>query len=328
MNYKILTKTRILYYSIHLLLFIILCFFANVTQDAVILLISIGLIILIESTIFFLMEYFKKVRFYKEYANLLDNLEAKYLLPDLIEKPDFQDGIILYETLYTVGKSMKDEINRLSIAQKEYREYIEQWVHEIKTPISALHLLLEGNLDSQLIRDELLEIEGFTQQVLYYARCQNPEKDFCIKQTEVSQLITDIIQKYASKFIYQKIALIYEPVPQYLYTDGKWVSYILEQLLSNAIKYSLTEASCITIHGITTKNKYSIQIVDNGIGIPPEDLRRVFEKGFTGSNGRVYGQSTGMGLYLCKLLCDKLLIDITIISEKNQGTTVTLTWSL
>ena len=143
----------------------------------------------------------------------------------------------------------------------------------------------------------------------------------------MSIIIDNIIKKHARRFISNKIKLIYEKKPVVVYTDNKLATYIIEQIISNSIKYANGKSKQITIQGYETASGYKLIIEDNGIGIVSKDLPKIFDKGFTGENGRKFGQSTGMGLYLCKTLCDKLMIGLDITSKSGYGTKTTLTFS-
>ncbi|MGL5979220.1 MAG: sensor histidine kinase [Erysipelotrichaceae bacterium] len=272
------------------------------------------------------MEYIQKVKYYQEVALTFEHLEQRYMLGSLLPEPHFEEADILHELIYEMGKSMSEEISGLKHAQMEYQEYIERWVHEIKTPIAAIQLLVENKEHPQLIVAELQEVEDFIQQVLYYARSQNPEKDFVVKELLLRSFLDDVLKKYARKFIMNKIQLTYEVGDDIVYTDSKWASYIIGQIISNALKYSQGDNKRIVITAQEHQNSVTLCIQDEGIGIPKAELDHIFDKGFTGSNGRIYSQSTGMGLYLCKTLCDKLYIGIEVDSTVAVGTTISLTF--
>ena len=212
----------------------------------------------------------------------------------------------------------------------DYREYIETWVHEIKTPIASTKLIIENNqnevtnkIDSQMDR-----IEGFVEQVLYYSRSNNVNKDYIIKPINLDNVVRNVIKRNYKDFIHKRIKLDIQDIGEIVYSDGKWVEFIINQIIGNSIKYSNNKESMICIYSIKKANAVMLTIEDNGVGIITKDINRVFEKGFTGENGRKFSKSTGMGLYLCEKLCSKLGLKIGIESEVNKGTRVTLIFPL
>lgn len=202
--------------------------------------------------------------------------------------------------------------------QKDLVDYFMQWTHQIKTPIAAMQLLLQSEQKEQTteLELELIKIEQYVEFVLQYLRLDNISNDLIFKKYELDDIIKQAIRKNAKMFIRKKISLNYSDVNCTVLTDEKWLLFVIEQILSNALKY--TREGSISIY---RKNKRLI-IEDTGIGIQAEDLPRVFEKGFTGFNGRAFIQSTGIGLYLCKQILTKLSHDITIESEVGKGTKV------
>lgn len=222
------------------------------------------------------------------------------------------------------------------IARREMTDYYGMWVHQVKTPIAALRVLIQAHESVEdenarrLVRDmrlELFKIEQYVEMVLTYLRMESMSSDLTFEMYSLDDLIRQAVRKYSQMFIFNKIKLKYEPVNQKVLTDGKWFVFVLEQLLSNALKYtavnerrSCGEEACISIY----TEKDHLVIEDNGIGIYPEDLPRVFEKGFTGYNGRSDKKSTGIGLYLCKAVMDKLKHGIRMESQPGKGTKVLL----
>lgn len=275
---------------------------------------------------YMLIDFSRKRKFYQPVIENSNALESKYQLASIIENPDFLDGRIFYEVLYDASKSMYEQVNTHKQAEIEYREYIERWVHEIKTPIAAIHLLLENNGNKSEIIEEISYIDNYIQQVLYYARSQYPENDFFVKEFDISTSIHNALKKYGRRFIASGMQLRYKPEVGMVFADSKWTQYIIEQLISNAIKYAQGSDCKLLIYGEEGESNYTLTIEDTGVGIVKKDLKKVFNKGFTGENGRVFGQSTGMGLYICKSLCDKLYIGLEIQSEQGSGTKAILTF--
>lgn len=200
--------------------------------------------------------------------------------------------------------------------QKESLDYYSAWVHQIKTPISSMKMILqqEDTEENHLLSAELFRIEQYTEMALQYLRLDSKTNDFVFQQYDLDSIIRQAIRKYAPQFILRKIRLIYEPVSMTILTDEKWMLFLLEQLLSNAIKY--TPHGSVTIS--VTPEKV-LQVADSGIGIAPEDLPRIFEKGFTGYNGRADKKSTGLGLYLCQQAAKKISVSLSVTSEVGKG---------
>lgn len=200
--------------------------------------------------------------------------------------------------------------------QKESLDYYSAWIHQIKTPISSMKMILqqEDTEENHLLSAELFRIEQYTEMALQYLRLDSKTNDFVFQQYDLDSIIRQAIRKYAPQFILRKIRLIYEPVSMTILTDEKWMLFLLEQLLSNAIKY--TPHGSVTIS--VTPEKV-LQVADTGIGIAPEDLPRIFEKGFTGYNGRADKKSTGLGLYLCQQAAKKISVSLSVTSEVGKG---------
>ena len=272
-----------------------------------------------------LIEFYNKKIYYNNLLEKLNELDRKYLLSEVIQKANFQDGILLKEVLEETGKSMLENVNKYKYAQEDYKEYIELWIHEIKTPISASKLIIENNKNeiTKNIEEELEKIENYTEQALYYARSNTVEKDYIITKTNLKEIVNTSIVKNKTIILNNKVNLNIHDLEKQVYTDSKWIVFILNQVIQNAIKYSKKENKTIEIYSEEQKEKVSLYIKDNGLGIKKSEIARVFEKGFTGENGRIIGKkSTGIGLYLCKKLCDKLHLSINIMSELNVGTEV------
>lgn len=205
-------------------------------------------------------------------------------------------------------------------ANHDMIEYYTLWVHQIKTPIAALDLLLQHSQSKEraAFRMELMQIEEYVEMVLQYVRLGCGYSDFAFRRQRLTPILHEVAKKYATVFINKKISLKIEATEIEVLTDEKWLAFILSQLLSNALKY--TPQGSITFRMVN----HQLQIIDTGIGIRAEDLPRVFEQGFTGANGRAYKKSSGIGLYLCKKIADQLGHDLTITSEVGKGTTVML----
>lgn len=270
-------------------------------------------------------EYLPKKRFYNDMQESLSGLDKKYLLSEVLKEPDFLEGKLLCAVEKQTEKAMNDELAVYRREAKEYREYVDSWVHEIKTPISACRLILENNPGhlSQSLEQDFARIENYVDQVLFYARSGGVEKDYVLKQTTLKALTASALKKNASLLIGSSVKVETSDLAYPVFADAKWMDFIIGQILINAVKYR-RENPVVSFSGIAGANSVTLVIEDNGIGIPRRDLGRVFEKGFTGANGRLSGRATGLGLYLCKRLCDKLNVGISIASLEGSGTAVSL----
>lgn len=217
------------------------------------------------------------------------------------------------------------ENSEIEVSSKtSYREMVDYytvWAHQIKTPIASMKLSLQGE-DSPLARklsSDLFRIEQYVEMVLAFLRIDSDYSDYVFRRRDIDGIIRQSVKKFASEFIGRKISLEYEEIHKDIVTDEKWLSFVLEQLLSNALKYTREGSIRIYLRGENT-----LCIADTGIGIAPEDLPRIFEKGYTGANGRSDMTASGLGLYLCKKICDKLGIKIAAESEIGKGTVISL----
>lgn len=257
-------------------------------------------------------------------------LKERYLLPEVMPAPDQAEEQVYYQLLKMAGKSMLERISEVERERSEYRAYIEQWVHEVKTPITALKLLCENNR-SPFSRDVLVELENINrcaEQALYYARSEHTEKDYSIREMNLADVVHGAIAD--NKYLLRQcdMAITVDNLELVVYADDKWVRFILNQIISNAVKYHSPQQPTLHIFAERLGDQVLLSIADNGIGIPESDLPRIFEKGFTGQNGRTIRSSTGIGLYLCKRLGDKLGIGLSASSAGSGGTTITLSFHI
>jgi len=233
---------------------------------------------------------------------------------DLIEK-DYQ------ELIKIIDKDRMDIINRKDKAYMDMLEYYTIWAHQIKTPIAAMRLILQSEQSgtNRELLEQLFRVEQYVEMVLQYLRSENMSSDLMIKRYSLDHIVRQAIRKYSKSFIYKKIKLNYKSLNCQVLTDEKWLTFVIEQILSNALKY--TNKGEISIY-MDDELSDTLVIEDTGIGIEPEDLPRVFEKGFTGYTGRMDKKSTGIGLYLCKRILSKLSHTINIESTPGKGTKV------
>lgn len=278
------------------------------------------------------------IDFYKYYKrHKLLHINREQFFDDAEQLPEHMD-IIEYdyqELAKKLYQAKQELISKNRIAKKELLDYYGMWVHQIKTPIAALDILLQNTermlyqLDEKEMMQkaisvsdmkmELFKIEQYVEMALNYLRVEDISSDLVFKKQELDDMVCQVIRKYEKIFISKKIKMDFKPTKACIVTDEKWFIFVLEQLISNALKY--TKKGQISIY---MKEK-SLVIEDTGIGIPAEDLPRIFEKGFTGYNGRENKKSTGIGLYLCKNIMDKLQWNITVDSEVGSGTKIYLT---
>ncbi len=269
------------------------------------------------------LEYNKKKNFYNSLDSKLSELNEKYLLSEVIDVPSFLEAEKLEEYVRDLGRSMIENVNKYKFSQKEYKEYIEMWIHEIKIPISVVKLIIENNRNevTKSIEEEIDKIENFIEQALFYARSSNVEKDYSIKKSTLKDIVNESIKRNKNILIQSDININVHDLDNIVYTDSKWIIFILNQIIQNCIKYSKDINKQIEIYSKEFNQRIELYIIDNGIGIDSSDLPRVFDKGFTGKNGRIISKkSTGIGLYLCKKLCDKLGMGIEITSKINETT--------
>ena len=289
--------------------------------------IYIPLIIMGLYMISIIIEYFKRKKFYDNLLKMLEELDEKYLITEIIKNPNFLEGKIFKNTLEQIDKSMLENVNKYKYMTEDYKEYIELWIHEIKIPISASKMVIENNKNAitKSIDEELDKVENYIEQALFYARSNTVEKDYYIRKVFLKEIINESIKKNKSSLIQEKISINIHDLDLEVNTDNKWIVFILNQIIQNSIKYRKKENSVIEIYANQGKENVILYIKDNGIGIKQGEITRVFEKGFTGTNGRLSNKkSTGIGLYLCKKLCNKLGIGIELNSVQNEGTEVKL----
>ena len=289
--------------------------------------IYIPLIIMGLYMISIIIEYFKRKKFYDNLLKMLEELDEKYLITEIIKTPNFLEGQIFKNSLEQIDKSMLENVNKYKYMTEDYKEYIELWIHEIKIPIATSKMVIENNKNAitKSIDEELDKVENYIEQALFYARSNTGEKDYYIRKVVLKEIVNESIKKNKGSLIQEKISIDIHDLEIEVNTDNKWIVFILNQIIQNSIKYRKKENSVIEIYANQGKENVILYIKDNGIGIKQGEITRVFEKGFTGTNGRLSNKkSTGIGLYLCKKLCNKLGIGIELNSVQNEGTEVKL----
>ena len=328
MNRRQYWKNRVPFLLTNLICMVALTVFLLVCGNsisAVLLILAVWALILLAGLF---LTYWKRSRQMRQLLDMAGQLSERYLISEVMELPEQAEDQVYYRLLKMAGKSMLEQIGEVQRERQEYKEYIEQWIHEVKTPITAIKLICENNRCS-FTRELLAELENinrFTEQALYYARSEHTEKDYSVREINLSDVVHGAIADNKYLLRQNNVAVTVEDVEYSIYSDDKWLRFILDQLISNAVKYRADQP---VLHFFADKKTDSIilSVSDNGIGIPQGDLPRIFEKGFTGQNGRTIHSSTGIGLYLCGRLCDKLGIGISASSE-GKGTTISLSFHI
>ena len=271
-------------------------------------------------------DYLRKKQYYNEIKENMESLDKKYLISEVIEEGTFTESKLIYDVICKGNKAMNDEIGEFKRGINDYREYIELWVHEIKTPIATCKLLIENNESplTESIGEEVCKLENYIDQALFYTRSNTLEKDYIIKEMSLSSCVNKVLNNNADSLIKKRVKISLGDLEKMVYSDSKWIEFILGQIISNSIKYMNKEHKELKIYCNENSKYVILNIEDNGAGISEKDISRVFDKGFTGENGRKFGKSTGIGLYLCKKLCKKLGLDINLVSEEGNFTRVSI----
>lgn len=302
--------------AVFLLLIFGLLNYINVNSYLITLILTLVILYLL---ILLFYDYFRKRKFYLNMEKITANLDKKYYLNEVIENPNFLEGKIVMNTIYEINKSYIENLNKYKFSVEEFKEYIELWCHEIKTPIATSKLILENHKKN--ISEEIEKIENYVEQVLFYSKSDIVEKDYLIKKVNLKDIVNDVIKKNKKSLINEKFKINVFDGDIFVNSDSKWLEFIINQIVSNSIKY-ISSNPKLTIDLKENKDNKVLIIKDNGIGIDSLEIGRVFDKGFTGSNGRKKYASTGIGLYLVKRLCTKLGHSVSINSKVNVGTTV------
>ena len=249
---------------------------------------------------------------------LIINSQIEYI-NDISLNTETQDDIDYKRIVFNLQERLKKLEGTMNSRYSDMMDYYTIWVHQIKTPIASIKLNLENNNSelSKLLSNDLFRIEQYVEMVLCYLRLNSESTDYIIKEYDLDTIIKSSVKKFASQFIHKKTKLNYCPINISVITDEKWLSFVFEQIISNALKY--TQRGSISIY---LENPKTLCISDTGIGIAKEDLPRIFEKGYTGYNGRSNKKASGIGLYLCKRICNNLGHTISVESCIDKGTTI------
>lgn len=323
MQFKEFINDKII--QISLLIFAILTIeiFLIMYKFAIFIKIYIPVIIIMMFFIGLLIEYLNKNKYYSNINNILDELDDKYLITEIVKEPDFAEGKILVDVLRQVNKAMIENVNKYKYLQEDYKDYIELWIHEIKLPLATSKMIIENNKSkiTESIDEELDKVENYIEQALFYARSNNVEKDYYIKKIKVEEMVKESIKKCKNLLISANTSINLHDLDVFVNTDNKWIVFILNQIIQNSVKYRKTNINLeLEIYTKIQKENVVLFIKDNGIGIKQSEVEKIFDKSFTGTNGRLSNKkSTGIGLYLCKNLCEKLGISIRSNFKRKCG---------
>lgn len=321
-------KKRFLLLYVLLMVFISSVYYLNMPRDFVLNeLVYINTVCFIMLVAYLIAGYCLKNSFYKK-LNAAVKTSHDNLLNALPRGKSFEQKIYA-ELLQKLYEQQNSRLEKLYEEKKENLEYITSWVHEIKTPIAASHLVIENGVGKPVedvlasLKEELNKIEIQVEQILYNSRADEFAKDYMISEVGLEEVVKAVVKKHANTFISKKIRVDIQNTDIEIISDRKWLFYIIDQILANSLKYTKAEGK-ITIRGILTDAGKRLEIEDNGIGIRQEDVARVFDRGFTGQTGRLEQKATGIGLYLARKLARKLGHDISIESVHGEFTKVAI----
>ena len=322
MKFKDHLKDRLTAYLIYGISWVLVLIFMAAFRIPFQAIVIVSIILLLTVIAAELWGIWRKKSYYDKLLHCLDELDKKHLLFEMAEVPEFLDGRILYNVMQETNRSMCEHIAEYRRENKGFREYIELWVHEIKLPVAGLQLMCHNDGNTKYA-EQLKQIDDYIENVLYYARSGNAEKDYIIGSVSLKRAFADIAIKNREQLQQRDITLRTEDLDNNVMTDGKWLGFILGQLMGNSMKYGATE---IIVTAEALPDRTVLHFWDNGIGIPENDLPYIFEKSFTGENGRTHRRSTGMGLYIVGKLCKKLGHSVAAKSVQGEFTEIVITF--
>ncbi|MGL6056952.1 MAG: sensor histidine kinase [Culicoidibacterales bacterium] len=272
---------------------------------------------------YFVYDYWRTRVFYQETTRLVTTLDQAYLLPVVMKKPRFLAGKLVYSWLQVANQAMHEAVKRGEMANNEYQAYVTTWVHEVKTPLAALQLMVhhvEPTKRTEL-KKQLQAVDGYVEQALYYVKSNQLNEDYHVKKFAVEGVIRQAIQAQALMLRAKNMQVVLAEQQTDVRSDPKWVQFIFQQIIQNAQQYSQPETT-VTITVTTVEEAVIVSFCDQGIGIRAHELKHVFQKGYVGSNGREFAKSTGIGLYICQRLAAKLHLRLEMSSTVGVGTQV------
>ena len=274
------------------------------------------------------LEFHRMKKYFEELENAMEILREKHLFYEMIEGQDTQEERAVKELFYQVETSTLAELESLKKNSEDYRDFVETWVHEIKIPIAVIKMILANHREADFgLSGEVDRMERYVEQALFYARSSAVSKDYLVGPMKLQKIVEQTILSYRRQLREMNARIELNDLEQEVYSDGKWVQFMLGQVVGNSIKYAPEKDAdgcglVLEIYATNTANAVQLHVKDNGIGMKASEVDRVFDKGFTGQNGRSGAKSTGIGLYLCKKLCDKLEHRILLTSKEGVGTEV------
>ncbi|HHX66777.1 MAG: sensor histidine kinase [Miniphocaeibacter sp.] len=296
-------------------------YFCNVSKNEILIYLVIWIFVLF---LYLFVNWIKRRKYFNKIYEILKDLDKSYLISEIMPKSYNLEDNLNRDILKISNKSVIDEINYFKKDKEEYKEFIESWIHEVKLPITAINLICDNNKSNitRKIKYELANIENDVEKALFYSRSDNVYKDYIIRKINLKNMVLNVIQRNRNFLISNNMNINIDINEEYVYTDDKWIEFILTQLILNSVKYKNIKNPKIDFYAKREKSKTKLIIEDNGLGIEKSELSRVFNKGFTGTNGRNNSNSTGIGLYLSKKLSRKLGIFMDIQSKKDSYTRV------
>ena len=278
--------------------------------------------------VYFFCDFFYTRKKYKDLEQTMNLLDKKYLISEIVKKKGNYQQQFYMNLVRRACKSMMDELARMERDELEYKEYIDSWIHEVKTPITAIQLICdnERNTQTDRIKLETKKVEMDIERMLYYSKSGETWKDYMIGHHSLREIVESSIMKVYQIFIYNGVRIDMQVEEEMIYTDKKWSSFIITQILLNCVQYRGEDTLSIRIYAEKEKESISLIIEDNGLGIKTDEIEHIFEKGFVGTNGRKNERSSGMGMFICDKLCKKLDIGLRAVSEYGKYTKMILTF--
>ncbi|MFJ7737692.1 sensor histidine kinase [Lysinibacillus sp. NPDC097287] len=276
-------------------------------------------------SLYVIIGYYYRRSFYLQLQNLIDSKQEDFHIA--MPEPQSYEQALYIQLIQKVHAHHAEQLQKLVLEKRDHQDFIMSWIHEVKLPIAASHLVMENSAGKTTdflvdkLEDELTKIDNYVEQALYYSRIDSFSKDYFITDVSVQSIIKNSVKKYAKHFITKRIRFHMDEGEHFVQSDSKWLAFIINQIITNALKYT-NEGGGIYVVIEEDSNEKRVIIHDTGVGIKKEDLYRVFERGFTGTNGRTHMKSTGMGLYLAKQMALKLGHDISIQSQEGMYTKV------
>lgn len=290
-----------------------------------------------------IVDYRRKLPFYTDLAECIDDVEHPLWITEMVDAPDYLEGRLAYEALRTVSKAANDDVAEYRRQTQEYREYVETWVHEAKSPLAAAHLMLENLMEAapadetgekllaktEALGEELDRVEGYIEQALFFARSESLDRDYLIRACDLKKLVGDAVRANARVLIGAHVSPLRKGLDHIVFTDEKWMTFILGQLIQNSAKYAQGDGAEIVFTGRLVDEgrateRIELEVRDNGCGVEQAELPRVFDRGFTGGNGRTGKRATGIGLYLVKRLCGKMGLSVRADARPGEYFSVTI----